>query len=280
LAPNAREAGAEDDCAASVRAAGERLLERCGRAFISCGPRGIAVFERGMQMLERPSEVSRNEVGDVTGAGDTVTATVGLSLAAGASPAEAAELAMHAAGVVVRQRGVAPVTREALDLALAHQAGPPKLRTLEEAEPLVRRMQAAGKRVVWTNGCFDILHAGHIVYLQHAAAQGDVLIVGMNDDASVTALKGPGRPVVPEEERALVLAALACVDYVVPFGDPDTVPLLDRLRPDVYAKGGDYTLDTINQDERGLVEGYGGTIALLPGVSGRSTTRLIDRMRR
>ena len=149
---------------------------------------------------------------------------------------------------------------------------------LEELKKIVGLAKSTDKKVVFTNGCFDILHAGHVTYLLQAAREGDILVVGLNSDASVSAIKGPDRPIVPQDERALIIAALGCVDHVIVFEDNDTVPLLEALKPDIYAKGGDYTLDTINQDERRLVEGYGGRIALLPGVDGRSTTNIIQRL--
>lgn len=153
-----------------------------------------------------------------------------------------------------------------------------KTRSLEELAPLIKRLQAEGQKIVWTNGCFDILHAGHVTYLIRAAREGDVLVVGMNSDTSVRNVKGSGRPIVPETERALILSALECVDHVVIFSDPSPLPIIEVIKPDVYAKGGDYTLDTINQEERRLVEAYGGRIALIPGVEGLSTTALIERI--
>ena len=119
---------------------------------------------------------------------------------------------------------------------------------------------------------------GHITYLQKAKREGDVLVVGLNSDASVQENKGPDRPVVPENERALVLAALECVDYLTIFSDKTTVRILKALKPDVYAKGGDYTLDTIVQPERRVIEGYGGAIAIIPAVEGQSTTSIIQRI--
>ncbi|HOT98646.1 MAG TPA: adenylyltransferase/cytidyltransferase family protein [bacterium] len=148
-------------------------------------------------------------------------------------------------------------------------------------EPLKQRLQQAraqGRTIVWTNGVFDILHAGHITYLERAAALGDVLVVGLNTDASVQLNKGPLRPIVPERERARLLAALACVDYVILYGDQSPVELIGRLKPDIYAKGGDYNLDTINQPERRLMERLGGRIELLPGVPGLSTSAIIERI--
>jgi rfaE bifunctional protein nucleotidyltransferase chain/domain len=138
--------------------------------------------------------------------------------------------------------------------------------------------RAAGQRVVATNGCFDLLHLGHVTYLEAARGLGDVLLVGVNADASVRALKGAGRPLNPERDRALVLAALAAVDAVHIFPEPTALAFLDRVRPDVYAKGGDYSVDTINQEERRFVEGYGGRVVVLGGVPGKSTTTLARKL--
>ena len=155
---------------------------------------------------------------------------------------------------------------------------PGKIQTVAELKPVVQRLQEGGKTVVWTNGCFDILHVGHVMYLDKAAREGDVLVVGLNSDASVRRLKGPDRPIVPESERAFVLAALECVDYVTIFSEPTPERILEDLKPDVYAKGGDYTIDSIVQEERRIVEGYGGRIAIISGVEGKSTTAIIGRI--
>ena len=138
--------------------------------------------------------------------------------------------------------------------------------------------RAGGKRLVVTNGCFDILHRGHVAYLEAARNEGDVLLIGLNADASVRELKGPNRPVNSEEDRAAVLAGLQSVDAVCIFREPTAMRFLEALQPDIYAKGGDYTLDTINQDERRLVERMGGKVVVLPGVPGRSTTALLERI--
>lgn len=153
-------------------------------------------------------------------------------------------------------------------------------RDVESLLAVLGPLREQGQRIVWTNGCFDILHAGHVTYLDEASRLGDVLVVGVNGDDSVRAVKGAGRPINPEADRALVLAALACVDYVLIFPETDTVPILERLKPDVYAKGGDYTIETINQDERRFVEGYGGEVRVLGGVAGKSTTGVIKKLRR
>lgn len=153
-----------------------------------------------------------------------------------------------------------------------------KLKTLGELKAIADDLKAQGRTLVWTNGCFDILHAGHVLYLEKAAREGDVLIVGVNSDESVRKVKGAGRPVVTENERALVVAALESVDYVILFSDSDTTALLEALRPQVYAKGGDYTVDTVNQEERRIVEKHGGRAVVLPGVEGQSTTALLHRI--
>ena len=139
-------------------------------------------------------------------------------------------------------------------------------------------LRRGGKRLVVTNGCFDILHAGHVTYLEAARNQGDALLVGVNSDAAVRDLKGPGRPVNCEGDRALVIAALQSVDAVFVFPERDAVEFLKITRPDVYVKGGDYTIDTINQDERRFVESLGGRIVLLAHVPGRSTTALLQKL--
>ena len=140
-------------------------------------------------------------------------------------------------------------------------------------------IRAAGLRLVATNGCFDVLHAGHVTYLSAARSQGDRLIVGLNSDASVRALKGEGRPVNPEQDRALVLAALACVDALCIFDEVRATAFLRATRPDLYVKGGDLTLDQIPAEEREAVEAGGGRILIMPHVAGRSTTAILDRIR-
>ncbi len=153
-----------------------------------------------------------------------------------------------------------------------------KLLPFELLKEEIQREKAAGKRIVWTNGCFDIVHAGHVTYLERAAALGDILVVGLNSDASVRLGKGPNRPIVPEDQRAKLLAALRCVDYLVIYDDPSPVELIRQLAPDIYAKGGDYNIDTINQPERRLMESLGGRIELLPGVPGISTSVIIENV--
>ena len=153
-----------------------------------------------------------------------------------------------------------------------------KIVLLDELMRIRSEMQKNHLKLVWTNGCYDILHAGHVTYLQRARAAGDALVVGLNSDTSIKKVKGPGRPIIPQDQRAVVLAALECVNYIIIFTEPSPVKIIAELRPDIYAKGGDYTVDTVNQPERRLVESYGGRILLIPGVDGMSTTEIIRRI--
>ena len=140
-------------------------------------------------------------------------------------------------------------------------------------------MRAAGKILVVTNGCFDLLHAGHVTYLEAARNQGGALLIGLNSDASVSALKGKGRPINPASDRASVLAALECVDGVTIFPEPQAARFLRLSEPDIYVKGADYTLQTLNQQERAAVESKGGRVVFIPFLPGKSTTSLLERIR-
>lgn len=154
-----------------------------------------------------------------------------------------------------------------------------KILPAEQLRAWRESLRAASRRLVVTNGCFDILHSGHVTYLDAASREGDVLLVGLNADASVRELKGEGRPINPEQDRAIVIAGLASVEAVTIFTEKDAMHLLETVQPDVYVKGGDYNIDTINQDERRLIERQGGKVVILPGVEGRSTTAVIERMK-
>jgi D-beta-D-heptose 7-phosphate kinase/D-beta-D-heptose 1-phosphate adenosyltransferase len=151
--------------------------------------------------------------------------------------------------------------------------------SLEDAAARVECWRAEGKRVVYTNGCFDLLHLGHVRTLATARAMGDALVVGLNGDTSARSLKGPGRPVFSSEDRAEMVAALECVDLVVVFAEPTSLPVLEVLRPDVWVKGGDYILGTVNQTERAFVESYGGRVEIAGRVPGASTTEIIARIK-
>ncbi len=155
-----------------------------------------------------------------------------------------------------------------------------KVVTWEQLPAWRAGLRAKGRKLVVTNGCFDLLHRGHVTYLESARALGDALLVGVNGDAGVSELKGPLRPVNCEDDRAAVLAALASVDGVCIFTDRTALRFLSAVQPDIYAKGGDYTIDTINQEERQLVEKLGGKVVVLPVVPGKSTTALLEKISR
>jgi D-beta-D-heptose 7-phosphate kinase / D-beta-D-heptose 1-phosphate adenosyltransferase len=210
-----------------------------------------------------------------TGAGDTYVATLALALGAGADPHGAASLAAMATAVIVQEEGTTCCNPLTLRRALFDQNK--RIFNHTELVSLVNQHRALGKRVVFTNGCFDILHSGHVTCLEQAKALGDVLIVGVNTDESIRQLKGPTRPVNNLADRLTVLAALGCVDYVVPFGDLSPRELIRIIRPDVYAKGGDYTRDTL--PETPLIEELGGEVRILPYLDNRSTTNLIQQIR-
>jgi D-beta-D-heptose 7-phosphate kinase/D-beta-D-heptose 1-phosphate adenosyltransferase len=261
---------------AEVEAAGRWLCEQsqAEAVLVTRGPEGMSLISS----TEAPLHIRSNarEVFDSTGAGDTVIATFTMAMLSGLDLAEAAMLANTAAGLVVGKMGTAVVAPAELRAACALESTPElrKVLTREELIRAVRQHRQAGERIVFTNGCFDLLHVGHMRYLQQARALGDRLVLGLNDDASVRRLKGDKRPLIPHAERASVLAALACVDYVTIFSEDTPLELIACLRPDVLVKGGDYTPETVvGRDE---VEAYGGEVALVPFVEGISTTHIID----
>jgi D-beta-D-heptose 7-phosphate kinase/D-beta-D-heptose 1-phosphate adenosyltransferase len=254
----------------------EGLLQ-CTQAqaiLVTRGKDGMSLFHPPQAPVHIPARA--REVYDVTGAGDTVAAAYTMALLGGLSLEEAARLANVAAGIVVGKLGTAVVTPEELRLALREEiaADGRKVLPRDELAIVLQYHRQTGERIVFTNGCFDLLHVGHIYYLQYARALGDRLVVGLNDDASVRQLKGAGRPLIPQAERSHILAALACVDYVTIFGEPTPLALIKLVRPDVLVKGGDYTPETVvGHDE---VEAYGGTVHIAPYVSGVSTTAIVD----
>jgi D-beta-D-heptose 7-phosphate kinase/D-beta-D-heptose 1-phosphate adenosyltransferase len=220
------------------------------------------------------------QVYDITGAGDMVLAVLGMALAAGADYDPAIRLANVAGGLEVEKIGVATVSRDEVlrDLLRGGPAdgGPHKLRSRPALVREVQARRALGQRVAFTNGCFDVLHAGHVQYLQEARAQADVLVVGLNGDAGVRALKGPGRPVHTAADRALVLAGLEAVDYLTVFDEPMPLELIRAVRPDVLVKGADYGRDEVVGGD--FVESCGGRVHLAALREGFSTTRLLQRL--
>jgi D-beta-D-heptose 7-phosphate kinase/D-beta-D-heptose 1-phosphate adenosyltransferase len=256
-----------------VAAHGDRLLDLTGAgiAAVTLDADGSIILERG-QPAYRTYAVPTDLAGS-TGCGDTYTAALTLALTCGAGTVGAAELASAAAGVVVRKPGTSVCSAAELGEDPTATKRVPSPATLTA---LVRSHRLAGRRIVFTNGCFDILHRGHVTYLSRAKALGDVLVVAVNGDESVRRLKGEARPVNPLEDRLEVLAALSCVDHVVAFDDDSPTELLRAARPDVYAKGGDYTRETL--PEAALVESLGGSVELLDYLDDRSTSGIIARI--
>jgi D-beta-D-heptose 7-phosphate kinase/D-beta-D-heptose 1-phosphate adenosyltransferase len=244
----------------------------------------ITLDRDGMYLSERRGPhtyitTTPRAVYDVTGAGDVVLAVFGLFAIAGLSFASAARLANLAAGIEVSRLGTEIISRE--DLARALNPGPEsaqrKVVAVEELRPVLDHHRGAGRRVVFTNGCFDLLHAGHVEMLSFARAQGDTLVVGVNSDRSVRLIKGDGRPIYPAVERALILAALEVVDYVVVFDETRAERIVRAVRPDVLVKGEDWRDKVV--DGQVFVESYGGRVALAPLLPGYGTTLTIERLR-
>ncbi len=252
-----------------------RLLELTGARIVAAtlDADGALVFERGAPPYRTYATPSPHA--SATGAGDTYTAALALALAVGADAPAAAEYAAAAAQVVVGKGGTTVCTAE--ELVGLVSADDKVVPGREPLAALARYLREQGRRIVFTNGCFDILHRGHVTYLSRAKALGDVLIVGVNGDASVRALKGPERPVNALPDRLQVLSALSCVDHVVPFGAATPDDLIRACRPDVFAKGGDYTEASL--PEAPLVRELGGRVVILPYVADTSTTRIIERVR-
>lgn len=263
-----------NDDSALRRAAAQILSStKASALLVTLGERGMALFEPGGVELPIPS--AARDVFDVTGAGDTVIATLAVFLACGASLADAAHLANVAAGIVVGKVGTATVSPADLARSIADERAD-KLFSRERAATLCNLWRLQGRRIVFTNGCFDILHVGHASLLREARAQGDLLVVGLNSDSSVRGLKGPTRPVIAEAERAALLAALDCVDGVCVFDEATPEALIQAIRPDVIVKGGDYRPDQVVGAD--LVAGWGGRVHIVPLVEGKSTSAIVDRM--
>jgi len=260
---------------AQITQAGQKILALTGAqlAAVTLDVDGALIFlgdRPPTRTLARPAPSSH-----ATGAGDTYVATLALALAAGADPHAATSLAATATAVTTREVG----TTCCQPLVLRRSLLATHKRISDQAELLsvVEQHRRLGQKIVFTNGCFDLLHSGHVTGLEQASALGDVLIIGVNTDESIRQLKGEARPVTPLADRLRVLAALGCVDYVVPFGDLSPRELIRLIRPDVYTKGGDYTRQTL--PETPLVEELGGEVVILPYVEHQSTTGLIQCIR-
>ena len=281
ITPNHRElsiaAGVDSLPVDSVEEAGRTLMEETsiGNILVTLGSEGMFLIESGGAATHIHTRA--REVYDVTGAGDTVIATVAAALAAGAPIEDACHLATIAAGIVVGKHSTATATpQEILDYAFGASASD-KIVDRPTLAERVRELKGSGRKIVFTNGCFDILHMGHITYLNEARGFGDVLIVGVNTDDSVRRLKGENRPIIHEEERSHVLAALECVDYVILFDEDTPIELIRAVSPDILVKGADYTKEQVVGHD--VVESYGGEVRLVPVVGNMSTSDIINRIK-
>ncbi len=247
-----------------------------GALLVTRGEHGMTLLRPEHAPLHLPARA--REVFDVTGAGDTVISTLAASLAAGEELPQAVALANLAAGIVVGKLGTAAISAPELRRAVQREEGSERgVLGLEQLQLAIEDARAHGEKIVFTNGCFDILHAGHVTYLEQARAQGDRLIVGVNDDGSVSRLKGPGRPINSVDRRMAVLAGLGAVDWVVSFAEDTPENLLRALKPDVLVKGGDYGIEGVVGAD--IVRAYGGEVRVLGLVENSSTTAIVDKIR-
>ncbi len=258
--------------------AAEKLMKQVqlDSLLVTRGKDGMCLFEKGKEPVHIPTEAK--EVFDVTGAGDTVIATFAMAVLSKFHFVDAAKIANIAAGVVIGKVGTAFIHKEDLKAILEENVlqSAENILKLNELKQVVSQAKSYQKTIVFTNGCFDIIHGGHIEYLRKASKLGDILIVGLNSDASVRLLKGEGRPIKKEHERASILAALKYVDYITIFLDETPENLIKELRPDIIVKGSDYTIEQVVG--RGIVEGYGGRVELVPIVKGLSTSALVNNI--
>ncbi len=244
--------------------------------LITRGKDGMTLYPNKAKPVDIPTQAK--EVFDVTGAGDTVASVLAMALAVGFNPEDSAWLSNMAASIVVGKVGTAVVTLNEINEYLQEEM----LRTahtvlkLEELKKIVSLAKGTGKTVVFTNGCFDLIHGGHIEFLQKAREKGDLLVVGLNSDRSVKSIKGEGRPIKSEKERANIISALRYVDYITIFDESTPADLIREVRPDILVKGDDYAIDEVVGRE--IVEGYGAKVELIPVVQGLSTTNIVEKI--
>jgi len=283
LTPNKKEAalvaGLEIIDEPTLYKAGEKILEKIAveRLLITCGKDGMVLFDRD----KKPDKImaEARQVYDVSGAGDTVLAVLGLATAIGESFENSAYIANKAAGIVVGKMGTATVSQEELSCALNPREDRHSLKrkNLPELVELVKELKKQGKRIVFTNGCFDLLHSGHIKFFSESRRLGDLLIVALDDDESVKRLKDRSRPVINEGERARILCALDSVDYVTIFSAGELDSIIRQIQPDILTKGSNYASQKVYGRE--LVEQSGGRVALIPVTDKISSTGIINNIR-
>ncbi|MFA6178527.1 MAG: D-glycero-beta-D-manno-heptose-7-phosphate kinase [Candidatus Methylopumilus sp.] len=282
LTPNKREAA--EACSVSVSnnaallSAASILRKSLGLQFLAVtrGEEGITVTDENAT-LHIPA--TAKQVFDVSGAGDTVIATLAAGMVHGLGHQESLQLANIAAGIVVGKVGTVPITKQELINELVSQNSAlqaDKVCSIADLVDRVANWRSSDQKIVFTNGCFDLLHAGHVTYLEAARKKGDRLVLGLNTDRSVSALKGPSRPVIHEQDRARVLAALEAVDAVILFDEDTPLNLIAAIKPDVIVKGSDYTEDQVVGGAE--VKSWGGQVALIDIVPGRSTSKIIEKL--
>ncbi len=280
ITPNLREAA----IAARRIIIGEKGVMKVGQVLLKLADTDYILITRGRDGMSLFSEDETifipavpREVFDITGAGDTVIATLTLALAAKSNTKNAAILSNYAASVVIGKVGTAPCFRGELEEAIeGHESIAKKIKLRKEITAITQNLRNEGAKIVFTNGCFDLLHLGHVRYLREAKKLGDVLIIGLNSDDSVTKLKGKDRPYISELERAEILASLECVDYVIIFSELRPDNLIKTIQPDFHVKGGDYKISKL--PERNLVESLGGKVIVIPPIKGRSTTGIVEKI--
>ncbi len=280
LTPNKKETAEACDTGmndADLIAKASKLKTKLKLQFLAVtrGEEGISLIDKATHDIPATAK----QVFDVSGAGDTVIATLAAGMISGLNPLESLQLANIAAGVVVGKVGTVPISQaELLEALTSKQSSEQahKICNLAELKAKVETWKKAKQKIVFTNGCFDLLHAGHVTYLEAAKKRGDKLILGLNTDRSVRALKGKTRPVVNEQDRARVLAALESVDAVILFDEDTPLKLIKAIKPDVIAKGSDYAANQVVGGKE--VKSWGGEIALIDLVEGRSTSKIIQKM--
>jgi D-beta-D-heptose 7-phosphate kinase/D-beta-D-heptose 1-phosphate adenosyltransferase len=282
ITPNRREAeqltGAALDNEQDIRRAALRLIVdfKLDFATITLDRDGIAILSGDSFEIFPTHPV---EIYDTTGAGDMALSMMGFVMAAGRPVEDAARLANIACGIEISRVGVSPVTRQEIVARIKemHYLIPAKIKTQAEIAQVVAEARRKSKRIAFTNGCFDLLHIGHIKYLQFAKAQADILIVGVNTDESVRRIKGPPRPILDQTHRGQILSAIQWIDYIVFFGEDTPIELMRLVKPDVIIKGDQYTRDQVVGAD--FVESYGGEVRLAPMVNGISTTDIVNKIR-
>lgn len=274
ITPNEEEAQIMSGCPNVFDASRKLKSELNTNVLVARGKKGMLLSSD--QEIEIPT--ASKEIYDLIGAGETVSAALSLAISSGASMHEAAILANYAAGITIEKKGNYSVTLQELTSKILTEGR--KIKNLDELSNIIQDLKRKDKSIVWTNGCYDLIHTGHLKSLRHARELGDILVVGITCDESVRMEKGSERPIHSENDRAEILASMGFIDYITVYPHNGAKICIERLKPDFYVKGGDYTLESINQEERAIVESYGGKIVLSEKVQDKSTTRTVNKIKK